>query len=105
MANHTRWEGEYVWTHIALPYLALADIAADRRIGGAINLLLAKACFGDPGEIMRGLRHNLEAIVDHDWTTLTDACIEATRSPRLGTKLWALHELAILEDDRARPVF
>lgn len=54
---------------------------------------------------MRGLRHSLEAIVNPEWGALTEACLEAIRTPRLGTKLWSLSQLAVLEDERARPAF
>ena len=53
---------------------------------------------------MRGLRHDLEAIVNPNWSVLADACLDAARSPRLGTRLWAIDELIRLEDPRARPL-
>jgi hypothetical protein len=53
---------------------------------------------------MRGLRHSLEAIFNPDWNALADICIDAAKSPRLGTKLWAIDQLIVLEDPRARPV-
>jgi hypothetical protein len=54
---------------------------------------------------MRGLRHSFERIVKPDWSTLADICLDAARSPRLGTKLWAIDELTVLQDQRARPIF
>lgn len=99
------WEQDDYWRRVAYPYLALANIAAARRLRSAIPLLLDRACYGDPGEIMRGLRHNLEAIVATNWSELADACLEAARSTRLGTRLWAIDELTVLEDPRARPIF
>ncbi len=80
-------------------------IGKQGRVANALRLLLDRACYGDPGEIMRGLRHSLEAIVDPDWPALADVCLEAARSPRPGTRLWAIDQLAILDDARARPVF
>ena len=53
---------------------------------------------------MRGLRHVLEAIMDPDWATLADICIDAARSGRLGTTLWAVAQLLVLDDERARPL-
>jgi hypothetical protein len=99
------WNSDAYWHDVAYPYIALADVAAQRRLRPAIRLLLDRACFGDPGEIMRGLRHSLEAIVNPDWHALADECIAAARSPRSGTVLWAMHQLAVLEDAGARPVF
>ncbi len=71
----------------------------------AIRLLLDRACYGDPGEMFRGLRHALEAIVNPRWSELADIGLEAARSERVGTRLWAIAQLAVLEDERARPVF
>src|SRR5688572_29865330 len=55
------WNDNAYWMGVAYPYLALAGVAAERRLLPAIGLLLERACFGDPGETMRGLRHDLEA--------------------------------------------
>ncbi|MBO0701004.1 MAG: HEAT repeat domain-containing protein, partial [Zavarzinella sp.] len=66
---------------------------------------LDRACYGDPGEMFRGLRHALEAIVNPRWSELADICLEAARSPRRGTRLWAIDQLTVLDDERARPVF
>ena len=99
------WASEDYWHRAAYPYLALVDVTATRRLRPAIKLLLDRACYGDPGEIMRGLRHGLEAIVAPDWPSLADICLDAARSTRLGTRLWALAELPVLEDPRAKPIF
>lgn len=99
------WRDQGYWMAVAYPYLALADVVAVRRLRPAIELLLERACFGDPGEIMRGLRHNLEAIVDPEWNVLADLCLAAARSTRRGTRLWAIDELVVLDDPRAAPVF
>ena len=99
------WQRDDYWSAAAYPYVAMADVCAMRRLRPAIRMLLDRACFGDPGEIMRGLRHSLEAIVNPDWNALADVCIDAARSPRLGTQLWALEQLAILEDARAPSIF
>lgn len=99
------WDDEVYWAGVAYPYLALADVAAERRLWPAVRLLLDRACFGDPGEIMRGLRHSLEAIANPDWAALAEACIAAIATGRPGTVLWAADELAILDDPRAFPVF
>lgn len=99
------WNDESYWHDVAYPFLALADVSAQRRLEPAVRMLLDRACYGDPGEIMRGLRHSLEAITAHDWDRLAVLCIDAAQSDRLGTQLWALDQLAVLEDPRARPVF
>src|SRR4051794_32009040 len=77
-----RWGKDEYWQTVAYPYLALANVATERRLVGAIPLLLERACYGDPGEIMRGLRHRLEAIVAPNWSKLADICLEAAQSPR-----------------------
>jgi hypothetical protein len=99
------WDNDVYWHQSGYLYVALADIAAVRRLRPAIKMLLDRACYGDPGEIMRGLRHSLEAIVNPDWTLLADICLGAAQSPRLGTRLWAIHQLTVLEDPRAKPIF
>lgn len=99
------WENDGYWHRVAYPYLALAGVCANRRLRSAIKLLLDRACFGDPGEIMRGLRHSLEAIVNPDWAALTEVCLTAAQSDRPGTRLWAIDELTVLEDPRAKPLF
>jgi hypothetical protein len=99
------WSKEEYWHDTAEVYLALSDVCAKRRLRASIPLLLERASYGDPGEIMRGLRHRLEAIVAPDWTCLADICLELAHSPRKGTRLWAINQLAILDDPRAKPLF
>jgi hypothetical protein len=98
------WDDSSYWSHVAYRYLALAQIAGDRRLRAAVRPLLDRACFGDPGEIMRGLRHVLEGIMEPDWAALADICIDAAQSGRAGTTLWAVHQLLVLDDERARPL-
>ena len=100
-----KWEDDEYWNSTVASFLALADIVGERKLVGAIRLVLDRACFGDPGEIMGGLRHSFEQAVNPDWPLLADICIAASESSRLGTRLWALDQLAILEDVRAAPVF
>jgi hypothetical protein len=99
------WHDDDYWKRTAYPYLVLVDVTATRRLRPAIRLLLERACYGDPGEIMRGLRHGLEAIINPDWSFLATICLEAARSPRLGTRLWAIDELTVLKDPRSKPIF
>jgi hypothetical protein len=98
------WERAATW-QMAEQFFALAQVAATRRLKPAIRLLLDRACYGDPGEMFRGLRHACEAIVDPRWSELADICLEAATSPRLGTRLWAIAQLTVLEDERARSIF
>src|SRR5438477_2682876 len=51
------WNDKEYWRDTAEVFLALSDISAKRRLRPSIRLLLERACYGDPGEIMRGLRH------------------------------------------------
>ena len=95
------WADDSHWHDAVYPYLALCNVAAARRLRAAIPLILDRACFGDPGETMRGLCHYLEAIVKPDWTALTEPCVMALESSRPGTRLWAAHELSRLRDPTA----
>jgi hypothetical protein len=36
-------------------------------------------------------------IVSPDWACLADICLDLEGSPRKGTRLWAINQLAILE--------
>jgi hypothetical protein len=99
------WDHETYWNDFAYRYVALSDVAAERQLRPAVRLLLERACCGDPGEMMRGLRHAFERIFNPDWAALTDVCIELSASKRAGTRLWATHQLMILDDPRARQVF
>ena len=97
------WEDERTWYELADRFVALADLAAHRRLYSAIPLLLERASYGDPGEMMRGLRHSLEAIVKPEWHRLTDICIQMAQAPQRGARLWSINELGILRDPRAVP--
>jgi HEAT repeat protein len=92
------WYEVRTWREHASVYLALADIVAERKLRPALLLLLERASYGDPFEIMRGLRHRLEAVVNPDWDALTDVCIQAASRPQRGARLWAIRELGILRD-------
>lgn len=96
------WEDDATYRH-AYRLLALADVAAERQLRAALPLLLERACYGDPDEMMRGLRHSLEAIVDHDLDALTDVCLQMATADAPGARFWAIDELGILRDRRALP--
>jgi hypothetical protein len=99
------WHEDTYRMNVAYPYLALAQVPADRRLRPAIGLLLERPGYGDPGETMRGLRQTFEAIVDPDWNALTEICLAAARSTRGGTRRWAIDQLLFLDDMRAKPIF
>lgn len=99
------WDGESYWHDIAYLFVALSDVAAARKLRPAVRLLLERACNGDPGEMMRGLRHALERAFDPDWPAFADVCMELCASKRPGTRMWAINQLMILDDPRARQVF
>lgn len=99
------WESDAYWLSNIYPFLALADVARKRRLRPAVRLLLERACYGDPGEIMRGLRHTFEAIFHPEWYSLAEEFLALARSERLGTRLWAIASLVVLDDPRAIPVF
>jgi hypothetical protein len=48
------WNDEVYWIDFAYRYVALSEVAAERRLRPAVGLLLERACNGDPGEMMRG---------------------------------------------------
>jgi hypothetical protein len=52
------WDEAKYWMGVAYPYLMLAEISRQRRLMPAICLLLKRASYGDPGEIMRGMMHH-----------------------------------------------
>jgi len=54
---------------------------------------------------MRGLRHEFEAIYKPDWTLLADEYLALARADRLGTRLWAIDSLMVVDDPRAVPAF
>lgn len=99
------WDDDTYWSDFACRYVALSHVAADRKLRPAVRLLLERACNGDPGEMMRGLRHSSEATFAPDWGALADVCMELCASQRQGTRVWATHQLMILDDPRAKPVF
>jgi hypothetical protein len=99
------WNSEDYWERVAYPFLAFADVAAERKLRSAVRPLLERACYGDPGEIMRGLRHPLEAIFNPDWSGLADEYLAVARGGRLGTRMWAIAGLAVVDDPRAAPIY
>lgn len=103
--NDPVWSDPSYWNQVAYRYVALADVAAQRKLRPAVRLFLERACNGDPGEMMRGLRHSFEGIFDPDWKALADVCMELCKSKRAGTRVWATHQLMILDDPRAETVF
>lgn len=98
------WNDGSYWREFAYRYVALCDLAAERKMRSAVPLLLERACNGDPGESMRGLINCFEEIFDADWTALADVCAEMYGSKRPGTRLWAIHQLSMLPDPRVRQV-
>jgi hypothetical protein len=86
---------------MACLYVAHADLARARRLIGAIPLLYERASYGDPGEMMRGLRHQMEAIVDPTWPVLTRLSMRAAKYPQRGARLWAIRQLGVLRDTAA----
>lgn len=94
------WDDDRTYLNHAYLFVAFTDLAAERHLRPAMLLLLERACYGDPGEMMRGLRHTLEGIAAPDWDLLTDVCLQAARLPQRGARLWAINELAILREPR-----
>jgi hypothetical protein len=99
------WRTSDYWRDEAYRFVALADLVAVRKLRDGVRLLLERACFGDPGEMMRGLRHSCEAAFNPDWTALAAAYAALAAAPRPGTRLWAIDQLTVLDDPGAEPVF
>lgn len=97
------WKSEEIYEKVFL-YLALADQIRQRRLREGVSLLLKRASYGDPGEMMRGLRHTFEAAFSPDWAALADVCMEAAKYPERGARLWAVEELARLRDPRSMSI-
>ena len=103
--SDSQWNDETFWFTIAYRFLGLGHVARLRKLRPAVRLMLERACFGDPGETMRGLRHVFEGIYDPEWNQLADEYLALARAERLGTRMWAIAGLMILDDPRAVPVF
>lgn len=91
------WEQDETWQRAYL-FVAHADLAAARRLIQAIPLLYERATYGDPGELMRGLRHNMEAIVKPMWSVLTRLSMQAAAYPQKGARMWAISQLGVLRE-------
>jgi len=104
-AGDPKWKTREYWEDEAYRFVALADLVAKRKLRDGVRLLLERACFGDPGEIMRGLRHPCEAAFNPDWAGLAAVCMPLATSARPGTRFWAIDQLTILEDPTAEAVF
>jgi hypothetical protein len=100
--DEAAWQLDATWqsTHLLI---ALAQHVAKRRLEAGVGLILDNMCFGDPYEVMRGMRHKLEAAVAPDWQRLAEICISRCSSERAGTRYWAVDELGILRDPSALP--
>ncbi len=96
------WADQRTWRH-AYSFVALSDVISARRLREGVPLLLDRACYGDPGEMMRGLRHTLEAVYEPAYEQLQPVCIAALSSPHAGARLWASDELGVLGDRLALP--
>jgi hypothetical protein len=97
------WRSDETWG-VARRYVALGDVAAERKLRSAVRLLLERASYGDRGEMMRGLRHVLEAIATPDWSFLAKAYVDALSLPHRGARLWAVAGLGVLRDASTMPV-
>jgi HEAT repeat protein len=95
------WDDDELWERL-MQFDVLADVVAERKLLAAIPLLLERACYGDPGEVMRSLRNRLEAIVQPDWQHLADVCMAMIQNPHPGARLWATSQLGVLRDPRTR---
>lgn len=100
-----QWNDDAFWFGVAYRFLGLAQVARLRKLRAAVRLILERACYGDPGETMRGLRHVFEGIYNPEWSLLANEYLSLARAERLGTRLWAIAGLMVVDDPRAVPVF
>ena len=99
------WDDLSYWHSHTYPFEALSRVTSQRKLEDAIPLILDRMCFGDPGEIMRGICHGFEYIVEPDYAKLEPHYRHAAASARSGTRLWALTFLARLRDPKTRGIF
>lgn len=91
------WDDDSTWER-AYQLVALGRVVEERKLREGVCEILNCMCLGDPGEMMRGMRHALEGAVDEDWDLLARACADRCRSERAGTRYWATAELGVLRD-------
>src|SRR5262249_42853329 len=82
--SDARWNDETFWFSVAYRFLGLGDVARLRKLRPAVRLILERACYGDPGETMRGLRHVFEGIYHPEWDLLANEYLAFARAKRLG---------------------
>jgi hypothetical protein len=97
--NHPAWDEEwdkgYAW-HLARLFVALSWHVVERKLIPGIELLLERACFGDPGEMMRGLEDLLYGTAEGDFSVLIPICNRVAKSERPGTRFWAITAIGVL---------
>jgi hypothetical protein len=96
------WKSDEDWL-LGYRYVALGDVACERRLRAAVVPLLRRACLGDPGEMMRGLRHSLECIAKPDWSFLATAYVSAASLEEPGARFWSIAGLGIVRDPATMP--
>lgn len=101
------WNEDAIWIEHANIYSALLDVASERKLIETIPLFLERACYGDPHEMMRSIRHSFEQMVKPDWDVLSQICLKLlAQNPPAGARLWTITQLSILEESSTLdPVF
>jgi hypothetical protein len=94
--DHPLWDNDATWEEHGHVYVALLDLAAERKLLSTISLFLERSCYGDPGEMMRGIHHSFEYMVNPDWDALAKICIEMAQHPLRGARLWSIEQLGRL---------
>jgi hypothetical protein len=85
--------------NLAYLFVAHCDIAVYRQIELSVPLLLERACYGEVGELLRGIDKAFYHIVNQDLNKLSRYCIAAFSSPRKGTRMWAVRTLFWMRKD------
>lgn len=93
------WNDDTTWEEHLHVYIALLDLAAERKLLSSIPLFLERSCYGDPGETMRGIHHSFEYMVNPNWDVLAKISIEIAEHPYRGARLWSIEQLGRLRLD------
>ena len=94
------WDDEEndAWARAYL-LVALTGLIAERGLVDAVPDVLAKMCLGDPGEMMRGMRHDIEALFRENPARHAQVLRDASRSDHDGARYWAFEWLPMIAGD------
>ncbi|WP_338874935.1 hypothetical protein WBJ53_04875 [Spirosoma sp. SC4-14] len=92
------WDYTKTW-YEAEVFLADVNYAARHHLESVIPILYQKACYGDPGEILRGVfKNSVYDIASRDEEKVIHYAVQAYKSIRNGTRYWAVYSLSFFKD-------